>query len=266
MKNILSSTLSFYQRYRAFTKRNSIFNVGKYSLAVIFAVYGLMLAFPQFLFAHEVSHRNFRVYSRQPLDEGVYRVLDSAEARLERSPLYDKNVAPRIFINDSFSFYAFLNPRGRGSFANTTTGIGIMINKADVAGNLVFRNAEQDNKRLLSNVIAHEVTHLLIQNKIGLIKSFVSLPRWKAEGYCEYVAGETTISYEEGLRRWQANPNDDSKYLYFKYQQMVKYLLDDEKTSVEELFNRDFNEKELAETVFQKLVTIDQPSSGLSSH
>ncbi|GAC1396056.1 MAG: hypothetical protein NVSMB56_10540 [Pyrinomonadaceae bacterium] len=253
MKKVLSSTLNAYQKYRAFTKRNRIYKVGKYLLAAIFAVYGLILVFPQFLFAHEVSHRDFKVYSRQPLDESVYKVLDSAEARLENSPLYDKNLTERIFISDTFSFYAFLNPRGKGSFANTTTGIGIMINKADVAGNLVYRNAEQDNKRSLSNVIAHEVTHILIQNKLGLIKSFVSLPRWKAEGYCEYVAGETTISFEEGVRRWKANPNDDSKYLYFKYHQMAKYLLDDEKISVEELFNRDFDEKELAAKVFSKI-------------
>lgn len=166
---------------------------------------------------------------------------------------FTTKVQPRkFFISDAFSLYAFLNPRARGSLANTTTGIGIITNKADVANNLVFRNAEQDNKRPLSDVIAHEVTHLLIQNKLGLAKSF-ALPRWKVEGYCEYVAGDTTIGFEEGVRRWKANPNDDSTYLYFKYQQMAKYLLDDEKISVEELFNRDFDEKELSAKVFSKI-------------
>lgn len=255
MKKILSSTFNAYRKYRTFSKRNKIYRVGKYLLTSIFVVYGLIFVFPQVLFAHEVSHGNFKVYSRQPFDESVYKVLDSAEARLGKSPLYDKSLTEKIFISDSFSLYAFLNPLGRGSFANTTTGIGIMINKADVAGNLVFRNAGQDNKRSLSNVIAHEVTHLLIQHKIGLIKSFGSLPRWKAEGYCEYVAVETTIGFEEGVRRWKANPNDDSRYLYFKYQQMVKYLLDDEKISVEELFNRDFDEKELAAKVFSSKIS-----------
>ena len=253
MKAFPASTFNAYQKYRAFSKRNKVYKAGKYLLTAIFAVYGSILVFPQVLFAHEVSHRNFRVYSRRPLNESVYQVLDAAEARLEKSPLYDKQLTEKIFISDTFSFYAFLNPLGRGSFANTTTGIGIMVNRADVAGNVVFRNAGQDNKRSLSNVIAHEATHLLIQRKLGLIKSLVSLPRWKAEGYCEYVAGETTISFVEGVRRWKANPNDDSAYLYFKYHQMAKYLLDDEKISVEEFFGREFNEKELAAKVFAQI-------------
>jgi len=223
-----------------------------YGLAGIFAIYIVLLIFPQVLFAHEVSYKNFNVYSRQPLDENIYKVLDSAEIRLEKSPLYDKDLTHKIFISDTFPLYAFLNPRGRGSFGNTTTGIGIMINKADVPSDLVFRNAEQDNKRPLSDVIAHETTHLLIQNKLGLRKAF-ALPRWKAEGYCEYVAGNTTIGFEEGTRRWKDNPNDDSAYLYFKYQQMVRYLLDDEKISVEELLTKDFDEKDLSAKVFAKI-------------
>lgn len=249
MRKVLLSTC---QKYRAFNRRNKIYKFGKYLPIAILAVYGLILIFPQILFAHEVSYKNFNVYSRQPLDESVYKVLDSAEARLEKSSLYDENLTHKIFISDTFSIYAFLNPRGRGSFANTTTGVGIIINKADVTEDLVFRNAEQDNKRPLSDVIAHETTHLLIQNKLGLRKSF-ALPRWKVEGYCEYIAGDTTIGFEEGTRRWKENPNDDFAYLYFKYHQMVKYLLDDVKISVEELFNRDFDQKELAAKVFEKI-------------
>jgi hypothetical protein len=79
------------------------------------------------------------------------------------------------------------------------------------------------------------------------------MPDWKEEGYCEYVAGETTLSFEEGVRRWKENPAEDSKYAYFKYHQMVKYLLDDEKISVEDLFNRDFDLKELEAKVFAKI-------------
>jgi hypothetical protein len=252
MNKILLPALSAYQKYRAFAKRNHTYRLCKNLLTTIFVAYALILVFPQILFPHKISHKTFHVHFRQPFDESVYRVLDSADARLEKSPLYDKSLTEKIFVSDTFALYAFLNPRASGSFANTTTGIGIITNKADVAHNLVFRNAEQDNKRPLSDVIAHEVTHLLIPNKLGLAKSF-ALPRWKVEGYCKYVAGDTTIGFEEGVRRWKANPKDDSRYLYFKYQQMAKYLLDDEKISVEELFNRNFDEQELAAKVYAKI-------------
>ncbi|MBA4185605.1 MAG: hypothetical protein H0X49_16570, partial [Acidobacteria bacterium] len=196
----------------------------------------------------------FNFYSRQPLDASVYKVLDSAEAQLEKSPLYDKDLTKRIFVSNSFSFYTFLNPKARGSFANTMPLIGnVTVNKVDIADDTVFRHAETDNQRSLSGVIAHEVTHTLIENKFGWANSFAVLPRWKKEGYCEYVAGETTIGFAEGVRRWKENPADDSKYLYFKYHQMVRYLLDDEKISVVELFNRDFDERDLSAKVFAKI-------------
>lgn len=72
-------------------------------------------------------------------------------------------------------------------------------------------------------------------------------PIWKDEGYCEYIAGETTLSFDEGLRLWKENPNDSSRYDYFKYHQMVKYLLQKERISIEELFTKNFDEKELGE-------------------
>ena len=253
MKKILSSIFNAYRKYRTFTKQSKTYKAVKYSLVTVFAGYGLILVFPQVLFAHEVSYKNFNFYSRQPLDESVYKVLDSAEARLEKSPLYDKNLTKKVFVSDTFSFYTFLNPKARGSFANTMPLIGnVTVNKVDIADDTVFRHAETDNQRSLSGVIAHEVTHTLIENKFGWANS-LKTPSWKKEGYCEYVAGETTIGFAEGARRWKENPNDDSKYLYFKYHQIVRYLLDDEKISIEELFNRDFDEKELAGKVFVKI-------------
>jgi hypothetical protein len=251
MKKFLSEAFDAYHKYRNFKKQNRAYKIFRYTLTGIFAAYFLTLVFPQYLFAHEVSHKNFKVYARQPLDENINRVLDLAEERLVKSPIYDKAVTERIFISDT-AFYTFQYPLSRKSFASTLPGIGhIRINKVDVAGDLVFRDSQTDNQRSLSGVIAHEVTHNLIRKKFGLISSFTSLPNWKDEGYCEYVAGDATLSFEEGSRRWKENPNNDSKYTYFKYHQMVKYLIDVEKISVEELFNKDFDEKELEAKVFE---------------
>lgn len=38
--------------------------------------YILLLCFPQALFAHEVTHHNFKVYAREPVDPNVHAVLD----------------------------------------------------------------------------------------------------------------------------------------------------------------------------------------------
>ncbi|HLM01799.1 MAG TPA: hypothetical protein VK400_12145 [Pyrinomonadaceae bacterium] len=254
MKKYLASAFDAYRQYRSFKKRNRAYRIFRYALTGIFAAYFLTLVFPQYLFAHQVSRNNFKVYARQPLDEKINHVLDAAQERLAKSPIYDKDITERIFISDTFAFYIFQSPLSRKSFATTLPVIGnIRINKADVAGDSVFRETQTDNQRSLSGVIAHEVTHNLIRRKFGLADSLVKMPDWKEEGYCEYVAGETTLSFEEGVRRWKENPAEDSKYAYFKYHQMVKYLLDDEKITVEDLFNRDFDLKELEAKVFAKI-------------
>jgi hypothetical protein len=254
MKKFLSSAFRAYRGYRAFKKKSKTYRAVRYSLNTVLAAYGLMLVFPQFLFAHEVSHKNFKVYAREPLGENIKSVLEAADARLAKSPIYDGETTERIFISDTYAFYTFLSPFQRKAFANTMPTVGnIRVGVIDANRDLVFRDSPDDNQRSLSGVIAHEVTHNLIRRRFGLISSYTSLPSWKDEGYCEYVAGETTISFEEGKRRWKENPHDHSKYAYFKYHQMVKYLLDEEKISVEELFRRDFDAKELEARVYAKI-------------
>ena len=81
----------------------------------------------------------------------------------------------------------------------------------------------------------------------------LTMPAWKKEGYAEYVAGGSTLDYATGMQRWKANPGNDAGYQYFKYYSMVKYLLDTEKLSVEELFNTDINRSELEAKVLHTL-------------
>ena len=50
---------------------------------------------------------------------------------------------------------------------------------------------------------------------------------------------------------WKARPDDPTGYQYFKYSMLVKYLLEQEKISVDELFTRDFDADALASTVLK---------------
>ena len=79
------------------------------------------------------------------------------------------------------------------------------------------------------------------------------MPAWKKEGYCEYVAGGSTLDYETGLLRWKANPKNGPGYQYFKYYMLVKSLLEQEKISVDDLFNRDHDMAALEEKVLSQL-------------
>jgi len=98
-------------------------------------------------------------------------------------------------------------------------------------------------------VIAHEITHLFIQKRFGTTNAVLT-PTWKNEGYCEYVAGDSTITLEEGIRRWRENPSDDTGYRYIKYHLMVKHLIENEGMSVDDLFTQSLDESAIAGRTF----------------
>jgi hypothetical protein len=102
-------------------------------------------------------------------------------------------------------------------------------------------------------VIAHETVHLFIRKRYGTFAATL-MPTWKVEGYCEYVAGDSTITLDEGIRRWRENPNDDTRYRYIKYHLMVKHLLENEKLGVDEMFNTSMDERDVAGRTFATLV------------
>jgi len=215
-----------------------------------------LLCFPQVLFAHEVSYKNFTVYSREPLNQKVYAVLDKVEARLSASAINNQAVKPQIFLINSHGLYKMVslslggNSFGKGFPVLPTNNI--FINRSDLATDLVFRNAPTHNQRSLSGVIAHEATHLLIRKRFGYWRN-LSTPVWKREGYSEYVAGGSTLDHETGVKLWKANPKDGTGYQYFKYYMLVKHLLEQEKMSVDDLFNRDHDVAALEAKVFSSL-------------
>jgi hypothetical protein len=249
------SARAIYGRFKAI-KAGRAYKSSRYIIVATLVGYVLLLTFPQVLFAHEISYRNFKVYSREPLDQHIYTVLDRVEDRLAVSEINNQAVKPRIFLTGSSSFYERLslyvggNSFGKGYALLPTNNV--FINRSDAQSDLVFRSAPANNQRSLSGVIAHETTHLLIRKRLGYIRNVV-LPAWKKEGYAEYIAGETTLDYETGIRMWKANPNDGTGYQYFKYYMLVKYLLEHEKVSVDELFYDDFDLPSLEAKVLNSL-------------
>lgn len=230
-----------------------IYRIAGGSLAVILFAYLLLLYFPQPLFAYSMKYEAFDVHSREPIGAGIADVLNRAEARLKTSPLYDAEVKRPIYLTNGFGMYALLSHKAYNSFGNSVPFItNVFINKADIASDRVFMNRAKNNSRSLSGVIAHEITHIFIRQRYGTLTSMLQ-PNWKNEGYCEYIAGESTIPLDEGLRLWRENPADDTGYRFTKYHAMVKYLLENEHLTVDQLFTQDIDEKEVAAKTFASL-------------
>ena len=85
---------SIVVRYR----RSPAYKIARVVGLLAAAAYILLLCFPQPLFAHQITFKNFTVYARQPLDSNIYKVLDRVDARLATSPLNTAEVTPRIFL------------------------------------------------------------------------------------------------------------------------------------------------------------------------
>ena len=235
------------------SKLRRVYKITSISAALIVVAYLLLLFFPQPLFAYSAKYGNFNIHSREPVGPEIETVLNEAEVRLRRSPIYDESVGRHLYLTNDYGMYAFLSHKAYASFANSVPFIeNVFINRTDVAADRVYMNRAFSNSRSLSGVIAHEITHLFIQRRLGTLKS-ISTPIWKKEGYCEYIAGDSTITLEEGIRRWRENPSNDAGYRFIKYHLMVKYLLETENLSVDDLFRRSLDENEIAAKTFSSL-------------
>lgn len=236
--------------------RNHAYRAANLVSFPIALAYLLLLSLPQVLFAHPVVYKSFRVYSGRPLDSGLPVVLDRVDSLLAASPIHERGVTPRIFLMNSTSAYAALSlslgGRSFGKGFGALPADNVFINAHDLANDLVFRDAADFDRRTLSGVIAHEVTHLLIRRKFGYWRN-LAFPTWKKEGYAEYVAGGSTLPYEIGVKRWKESPDDPTGYRYFRYYMMVKYLLENERLTVDDLFDRDIDTERLAKVVFRSL-------------
>jgi hypothetical protein len=256
MKTTLTTLAKSYRSYRTALKNRPVFRLLTYIPWVLVLGYVLLLCFPQVIYGHEMTYKNMTISSRGPVDESIRTVLDKVESRLAASPLNNPEVRPRIVLTGNSRHYAMLslyiggNSFGKG-FAMLPTQ-NVFINRADYQNDLVFRNARENNQRSLSGVIAHEITHLLVKKRFGYVRN-LTMPAWKKEGYAEYVGGGSTLSHEEGVRLWKANPRDATGYQYFKYMMLVKYLLEHDKITVDDLFNRDFDVQVLEERVLKSL-------------
>lgn len=222
-------------------------------LVAVFA-YLLLLTYPQPLFGYSAAYEhNFKVYAREPITPEMQSVLDRAEEKLKASPIYSDTNDRRLFFTGGWGMYAFMTNKAYMSFASSIPYLdNIMLTKSDVAADRMFVNRPESNSRSLSGVIAHEVTHLLLRQHYGTLRAYM-LPTWKNEGYCEYVAGESTIPLEEGLRRWRENKGDDSGYRYTKYHLMIKYLIEKEQMSVDQIMNSDLDENDVAENTLASM-------------
>ncbi len=157
------------------------------ALIVLVLVYGLLLAFPEPLFAHRIQEGPFLVYSRKPVSHALVAPhLRDAEERLRRSEIHRSGATHRVFVTGSRTLYRLLNGPYYGAIArNVELGNAIFLPDLGVDAATVVHF--DGRSAPLDEILAHEAAHTFVQDRLGMVRA-LRLPFWKKEGYVQYVA------------------------------------------------------------------------------
>jgi hypothetical protein len=210
--------------------------------------YLLVLAEPALLFAAKTERGRFRVHSDEVPAPALQRVLDRSAALLEASPLDAPALVQRFYLCGDKWKGNLLAPGSSSALAVNHRLLGtIVVNGGDVERDRIRSSVAPDLERTLSGVLAHEATHTLIREHLGLVAS-MRLPAWVKEGYCDYVSGESTLPLARA-RAMIAEGRSESSHLFFyaRAHLLVRYLLEVEGWSVSELLERRIGADEVEE-------------------
>lgn len=166
-----------------------------FAVAAILTVEAPVLAPALLLFPYKTVARGYTVRSEMPLPPAALdRVLADAERRINTSPLARGERPANLYLTTGGWRWNWVSLSQSQNFAVTRFfSDSVVLNRTDLARNLVFSRREIGSQRGLSSDIAHEVTHGMIYHHFGLFTALTA-PKWVIEGYCDHVAGESTLS------------------------------------------------------------------------
>ena len=228
----------------------------KICLALGLLVLGWMLivAFPKPMFAYHSTYQNYRVWSDRPIPGEMVGVLDDVTRRLGTSALHERSTPVEIFFcNEPWRLWLY---GGRlstqiGGTADVWVTRRVYIRASDIAANRIntptggpLADAAQ---RPLSYFIAHEITHGDVSRRFGRTV-MLRYPRWLLEGYADYVGKGGDFDFERNRAQFIAGAKEldvGKSGLYRGFHLKVAYLLDKRGWTLEQLFARPPEERQL---------------------
>lgn len=158
-----------------------------------------------------------------------------AADKVQRSPLARASEPRQVFITTGGWRWYWLSVSSAKSLALTRPlGSAVIINRTDPETATV-RNARTTGKgRTLASIVAHETTHGMIRHRYGFYADAL-YPTWLTEGYCDFVAGESTLTAAD-VARLEAAGTDHPALVYYHGRRRVAAILARDGGSVERMF------------------------------
>jgi hypothetical protein len=207
------------------------------TLAVLALLYAGLYTFPQVLFPYSYGMHGVTIYARSPFPAETTERIAEIVKLIDLSELAVAGRTERIFVCNQPWLFRLLSPTSAGAFAySLPVTDNVFVANADIVHNVARSAAPDFNTRSFSAVVAHEITHGLIRHRIGLLHN---PPTWVVEGYCDYVAQESSFPEDKGLHLLATDKHHPSgSFQYFVYRQMVSYLIEDRHSSFQQIVER----------------------------
>ena len=210
---------------------------------------GLLLVIilnPVLTYANKTIHNNYTIFHNKPIDQTLTIKLDKATELLKASEFYNSKLQLDICLNDGSKYPKLMQIIRGKAFAWGFYDKVVLQGTSNVNGNYIELNGYKWN---LTQLLAHEMTHCLQFDKLGLWKSkpLANIPNWKWEGYAEYVSRQNTDQKDlsKNIARFLAKDKKnwaitfaDSTIApreYYDYWTLVQYCMDIKKMNYKQL-------------------------------
>lgn len=229
-----------------------------YSKLILYTFFILVISFcalifipcyPQmYYFNHKIEYKNFHVYYDKEIPNQIYGILDVVDELIRKADFYDHNVRFKIFLRsdeNKYNLFPFQFPDVGSGWAIPFIK-NVFLYKSDCASNTTYNHV--GHMRTLSTALAHELTHILVENKYFFKSKMAFFDEdclsefgllWKEEGYAEYIAGGPSMKLEEGLKMLNNETIVEYRphFEYFKYWLAVNYLISKKQMSFQEILD-----------------------------
>jgi len=192
---------------------------------------------PQVLaFPYKAQFGETVVRSERPLPADFGKTIAAADALVARSALYSGPMPRSIFLTTGGWRWRLIALKTSGAVALTRPLRNlIIVNDSDPEADRARNHSAFAGVRTLHDTIAHETTHILIDNHFGTLRA-MRFPRWKVEGYADYIADASSLSDAGAAFVRRQDPYDPALVYYDGRRRVTAALAQD--ASVDHLFLR----------------------------
>lgn len=160
------------------------------TLLLIAGLLFIIILNPILAYANKTKHNNYTIFHNNKIDPTLTIRIDQATDLLKASEFYNSKLQLNICLNDGSKYPKIMKIIRGQAFGWGFYDKVVLQGAANYQDNYVELNGYRWN---LTQLLAHEMTHCLQFDKLGLWKSkpVANIPNWKWEGYAEYVSRQS---------------------------------------------------------------------------